>query len=97
MKNPIKMDDLGVPLFLETPIYNWEEHFDWLKCLVNGYFVSQMNKKKIRQPQALDVISLEVQVDYFLNGFSVKTIVLVGIYFINISRGRTSFYGRLDF
>ncbi len=21
MKNPIKMDDLGVPLFLETPIY----------------------------------------------------------------------------
>ena len=24
--------------------------------------------------------TLEVQVDYFLNGFSVKTIVLVGIY-----------------
>ena len=22
MENPIKMDDLGVPLFLETPIYN---------------------------------------------------------------------------
>ncbi len=21
MKNPLKMDDLGVPLFLETPIY----------------------------------------------------------------------------
>ena len=21
MENPIKMDDLGVPLFLETPIY----------------------------------------------------------------------------
>ena len=21
MQNPIKMDDLGVPLFLETPIY----------------------------------------------------------------------------
>ena len=23
MKNPIKMDDLGVPLFLETPIYKY--------------------------------------------------------------------------
>ena len=22
MENPIKMDDLGVPLFLETPIYS---------------------------------------------------------------------------
>ena len=26
------------------------------------------------------ICSLEVHVDYFLNGFSVKTIVLVGIY-----------------
>ena len=26
------------------------------------------------------MFTLEVQVDYFLNGFSVKTIVLVGIY-----------------
>ena len=24
MENPIKMDDLGVPLFLETPIYFFE-------------------------------------------------------------------------
>ena len=23
MENPIKMDDLGVPLFLETPISEW--------------------------------------------------------------------------
>ncbi len=23
-ENPIKMDDLGVPLFLETPIYGWK-------------------------------------------------------------------------
>ena len=23
MENPIKIDDLGVPLFLETPIYNF--------------------------------------------------------------------------
>ena len=33
MENPIKMDDLGIPLFLETPIYLrdpqrdlWAEH-----------------------------------------------------------------------
>jgi len=26
MGNPIKMDDLGVPLFLETPI--WKDTFD---------------------------------------------------------------------
>ena len=25
MENPIKMDNLGVPLFLETPIWNAEE------------------------------------------------------------------------
>ena len=24
MENPIKTDDLGVPLFLETPICSWE-------------------------------------------------------------------------
>ena len=23
MENPIKMDDLGVPLFLETPMSSW--------------------------------------------------------------------------
>ena len=23
MENPVKMDDLGVPLFLETPIYTF--------------------------------------------------------------------------
>ena len=26
MENPIKMDDLGVPLFLETPIWNNVQH-----------------------------------------------------------------------
>jgi len=25
MENPIKMDDLGVPLFSETPIYKWDK------------------------------------------------------------------------
>ena len=27
MENPIKMDDLGVPLFLETPILRWGKIF----------------------------------------------------------------------
>ena len=27
MENPIKMDDLGVPLFLETPIYHQPKSF----------------------------------------------------------------------
>ena len=26
MENPIKMDDLGIPLFLETPIYMFIGH-----------------------------------------------------------------------
>ena len=30
MENPIKMDDLGVPLFLETPMYNLSSSgFHW--------------------------------------------------------------------
>ena len=35
MENPIKMDDLGVPLFLETPIYTHpknNEHETWKKA-----------------------------------------------------------------
>ena len=30
MENPIKMDDLGIPLFLETPMYGWIELFNHL-------------------------------------------------------------------
>ena len=32
MENPMKMDDLGVPLFLETPIFwlmGWFHHDQW--------------------------------------------------------------------
>ena len=29
MENPIKMDDLGIPLFLETPIYVFVCSFSW--------------------------------------------------------------------
>ena len=31
MENPIKMDDLGVPLFLETPMLTRPESF-WTEC-----------------------------------------------------------------
>ena len=34
MENPIKMDDLGVPLFLETPIYTSGLVFD--RCVIWG-------------------------------------------------------------
>ncbi len=30
MENPIKMDDLGVPLFLETPIYLYQQSYIWV-------------------------------------------------------------------
>ena len=30
MENPIKMDDLGVPLFLETPIWTQKIHEIWI-------------------------------------------------------------------
>ena len=33
MENPIKMDDLGVPLFLETSIFTW-----WFRILICGSF-----------------------------------------------------------
>ena len=35
MENPIKMDDLGVPLFLETPVYHS------FATVMSGFFVSQ--------------------------------------------------------
>jgi len=32
MENPIRMDDLGVPLFLETPISSYEKLENWGRC-----------------------------------------------------------------
>ena len=34
MENPIKMDDLGVPLFLETPKWLWKKNI----VVVNNLF-----------------------------------------------------------
>ena len=33
MKNPIKMDDLGVPLFLETP--NYQLFFEFIVTMIS--------------------------------------------------------------
>ena len=35
MENPIKMDDLGVPLFLETPSFWLPGKFPWLKFRIS--------------------------------------------------------------
>ena len=41
MENPIKMDDLGVPLFLETSI--WRNHPNWLNNMFQrGWFNHQL-------------------------------------------------------
>ena len=37
MENPIKMDDLGVPLFLETPIYIYRDIIPLINsCCINS-------------------------------------------------------------
>ena len=45
MKNPIKMDDLGVPLFLETP-----------KCYPKWWFFMVMNPSTIRKENTIKQI-----------------------------------------
>ena len=39
MENPIKMDDLGVPSFLETPIYYeyWDTPLLWMPSSPPGF------------------------------------------------------------
>ena len=34
MENPIKMDDLGIPLFLETPICIYILYYDFSRCFL---------------------------------------------------------------
>ena len=71
MENPIKMDDLGVPLFLETPISKSTllgTNISPSKGRLFSFSVAYVTKK-----------TLNLQVDYVLNVFffSVKTLVLV--------------------
>jgi len=42
MENPIKMDDLGVPLFSETPIYKYPVKEASLQCLY-GFLTKFIN------------------------------------------------------
>jgi len=42
MENPNKMDDLGIPLFLETPIYKWVIPYQKQYEEAQSYFIFQM-------------------------------------------------------
>ena len=58
MENPIKMDDLGVPLFSETPIY-WYFLDLFSKCLKMVY------PPQLRfQPQLKHIEGLEVEATF---------------------------------
>ena len=48
MENPIEMDDLGVPLFLETPIYLFTEV--WMEHLELSTDSLESGKEKCRHP-----------------------------------------------
>ncbi len=45
METPIKMDDLGVPLFLETPIYTFAVYEDYLRKI--SYSMPHQKKSRI--------------------------------------------------
>ena len=45
MENPIKMDDLGVSLFLETPVYTFPEYSP-----LKGQFVCTLTRRKTCNP-----------------------------------------------
>ena len=45
MENPIKMDDLGVPLFLETPKWNWNP---WTTFFLPGQAFVEIQVHKCR-------------------------------------------------
>ena len=51
MENPIKMDDLGVPLFLETPKYRW----NWWNCDAPTKALSGEKNLYVSYTQTLDV------------------------------------------
>ena len=49
MENPIKMDDLGVPLFLETPIFT---DFESITFITYRLFKSRMNFQQLESSVA---------------------------------------------
>ena len=66
MENPIKMDDLGVPLFLETPIY-----WDFCTVWVDSVFPSVL-QLQICQMQLMGQIRLRYEVRGQKNGFKIS-------------------------
>ena len=50
MENTIKIDDLGVPLFLETPIYSW-----WLKK--KTFLKNTVDASEIRREIPVDMVN----------------------------------------
>ena len=58
MESPIKMDDLGVPLFLETPIYYSLEVFGFLP----GERFSKMSKSVGHMGEIYIIHSLKLKV-----------------------------------
>ena len=68
MENPIKMDDLGVPLFLEKPIWGWTGTFRWIW----GFGADPCNQH---------VFSERVdQLPFFSDGRDGKLNLIVGVY-----------------
>ena len=47
MENPIKMDELGVPLFLETPI--WNENISLLLAFWSQFMIWDLKPKTGRK------------------------------------------------
>ncbi len=54
-ENPIRIDDLGVPLFLETPIWGWCLHH--LSNLLY-YFITSVNDQWVLHVENLYILSL---------------------------------------
>ena len=50
MQNPIEMDDLGVPLFLETPIYNDRLETPTLWVVQSNYFLPDFSPSPFQLP-----------------------------------------------
>ena len=58
MENPIKMDDLGVPLFLETPKYHQKKHVVHVLSLTTGSQSNQQNRSSLNSEQNPNTIAV---------------------------------------
>ena len=76
MENPIKMDDLGVPLFLETPICHIKV-YHWVLPIPTEYRVDSMkvNKKRAKVVSYLPtgMLPLRIQILLMVQKFQTTT------------------------